>query len=125
ILSVYDVRSGDLLGSARIPSGGYWFGYFVRPDLVRIFANMTAIYEYDTARKTLTATGQLPKPTFRFNHDRTQTLLLTKDLVEIRDSRTGSLQRAIAGPFHSAKFLLDGCVAAVDGALRIFSADGS
>ena len=85
---------------------------------------MTTIYEYDTARKTLIATGQLPKPTFRFNRDWTQILLLTKDFVEIRDARTGAMQRTIAGHFATAKFLRDGRIAAVDGALRIFSADG-
>ena len=131
ILSVYDVGSGDLIGSARIPTGTFWFAYFARPDLVRIFARRdqpTTIFEYDVTAKTLVETGQMPKPAYRFNADRSRTLLVTENALEIRDARTGSVLQSVPGRFWNAKFLRDGRIAAIDHdrtALRIFSADGA
>ena len=96
---------------------------------MRIFDFQTgAIYEFAIARKSLTATGRLPKPAFRFNRDFSRTLLVADNALEIRDARTGSVLQSVPGRFLNAKFLRDGRIAAIDrdrSKMQILSTDGA
>lgn len=133
VLTVYDVATGSSLGSARVP-GERWVGFFVRPDLVRIYggyfgpAAAVPIYEYDVTRKTMSITGELPARPYRFNGDRSLVLIGKSGSVEIHDASTGALRHAVPGRWTAARFLRDGRVAAIGYDRRsvgIFTAEGT
>jgi len=133
IMSLYDVRTAASLGSARIPEGDRFFGRFVGRDLVRIYASKrnegVSIFEYDVQKRALQKTGALPKM-LRFNRDRSLGLLHTKDGYEIRNARTGAVQRSIPARFEAARFLRDGRIAALEesngsSVLRLLNGDGT
>lgn len=137
VLTVYDVASGAALGSARLP-GRSWVGFFMRPDLVRLYAEgaergvpggevPTAVFEFDITRRTISRTGTFPGYVFRFSRDRSVAILGSFEAIEVRDARSGALVHSISGHWTSARFLRDGRVVALDRdrpLLRIWSAGG-
>lgn len=68
LLSVYDLQSKALLGSARIPQASAATLYFVSPDVVRVYATSwptqaaarrdLRIFEFNVAKRQLRQTGQ-------------------------------------------------------------------
>jgi len=137
LLSVYDLGSNASLGSARIPEGRSWFGEFVAPDVIRIYASVEkkfGIFEYDIRKKTLQRTGEMPGFP-RSNRDHSLCVVYShRPSLEIRDARTGSLVASVVpqgdGQMITATFLRDGRIAAVedrqDGSvLRLLSANGA
>jgi ABC-type transport system involved in multi-copper enzyme maturation permease subunit len=141
LLTVYDVRSKASLGSARIPEGKFWFGGFVTPDLVRIYAKIEnpltvgfGIFEYDVRKKTLQRTGEMSGFP-RLSRDRSLCLVYSqRTALEIRDARTGALLTSVApqsnGQIFTATFLRDGRIAAVEdhkegSVVRLLSANGA
>ncbi|HJT18779.1 MAG TPA: hypothetical protein VJ853_15385 [Thermoanaerobaculia bacterium] len=131
ILSVYDTRSGNLLGSARVAAGSqWWFGYFVTPDVVRLLVGEAmkpaSILEYDVRTKTLSRTGQLARASYRTNVDRSRVLVNENEQLAICDAHTGAVLNAIPGKFGAALFLRDGRIVAIgSNALHVFDASGS
>ena len=137
LLSVYDLRSKASLGSARIPEGRSWFGGFVTPNVVRIYAAVDkkfGIFEYDIRKKTLQRTGEMPGFP-RSNRDHSACVVYSnRTSLEIRDARTGSLITLVApqvdGHMITATFLRDGRIAALENrnensVLHLLSASGA
>ncbi len=88
-----------------------------------------SIFEYDVQKRALQKTGALPKM-LRFNRDRSLGLLHTKDGYEIRNARTGAVQRSIPARFAAARFLRDGRIVALEesngsSVLRLLNGDGT
>ncbi len=129
MVTVYDVASGTSLGSARIPAGNYWTGFFVGPDRVRIYAWTEIlfgmqIFEYDVAHHSIVATGASSRQLFRFSPDHTRGLFGIGTIV---DARTGAVVRSISAPH--GRFLRDGRIASTGlengrPVLNVFSEDG-
>ncbi|HEY8133594.1 MAG TPA: ABC transporter permease subunit [Thermoanaerobaculia bacterium] len=137
LLSVYDLGSKSSLGSARIPEGRFWFGDFVTPDVVRIYASTQgqfSIFEYDIRKKTLQRTGEMPGFP-RSNRDHSLCVVYShRPSLEIRDARTGSLIASVVpqgdGEMITATFLRDGRIAALENrkensVLHLLSPNGS
>lgn len=116
ILTVYDVADGRSLGSARIPVAR-WMGFFDAPGQVRLYAiggEVVTAYEYDVQRKSLTETGRLPHPPYRFNRERSLTLMRGQNSIDVRDARTGAVLASMPVTSTGTRFLRDGRIAGVD-----------
>ena len=145
LLSVYDVESGSLVSSARIPGNTWGRGLFLDRDVVRVYTGERvqdeyrwAIFEFDVAARKLRRTGAMPYRVVQFavspdgsrilgHDDRWRKLLLI-------DGQKGTVQRSLLEEAQanveapSASFLSDGRVAAGSGGgpaqLLVFSSDG-
>lgn len=136
ILTVYDLASTNSLGSVRAPAPIQRVT-FPSPDTLRMYAREygrdqtekpVRIFEYSISRRALRQTGELASRTLwlRFNDDGSKVLIkLRSGEMAIADARTGALVTNIPSNGY-AMFLRDGRIVAADqGIVRIFAADGS
>jgi len=140
ILSVYDVATKRSLVSVRLLDSTYVSGFFVTPDLIRLYLNVhdgMKIMELDVPSRALRGTGFVASPkflTFYSNPSGSHMLVRQshEDVLTLNDARTGAAIRTLTTGTHfkTARYLRDGRIAIVDGSdsatvLHILAADGS
>lgn len=131
LITVYDLASRTSVGSVRVPNARWLNPQFVTNDLLRIddFGNSALrVFEFDVARKTLRQTGEAPVSRWRVNPDRTRAMSYWKQPdVTIYDAKTGRLLTSVPIKAVTAKFLMDGRIAAIDdrNVLHLFTPDGA
>ncbi len=144
LVSVYDVHSRALLGSARLPFGDMVRMFFVSPQIVRIYAAVFAtrqvpspdmhIFEFDVATRRVQQTGVIPDNTgwfFTTNADGSLLAMPWHGSFRVLDGRTGAPRATIArGKWAQRVTLLsNGGFATVDlttdAFVRIFDANGA
>ena len=139
-LSVYEVATKRSLVSVRLPDATYRRGFFVTPDVLRVYLNVPngmKIMELDVRSRALRETGFIASPRFViFYPDPSSAHMLVKqvreDLLTLSDARTGAPIRTLASgtQLKAARFLRDGRIALIDGpdsatVLHILAADGT
>ncbi len=108
VVTVYEVASSRALGSFRVPSRFFGWMYFVRPDLVRVYA-AEGVFEYDVAPHALRKMSGAPFPRhLNVSPDGTRALVLG----QLCDART---LQPIGPADPNAHFLADGRLAVVPG----------
>jgi len=108
VVTVYDVDSSRALGSFRVPSKFFGWMFFVRPDLVRVYA-AEGVFEYDVASHALQKVSGAPFPRHLIvSPDGTRALVLG----QLCDART---LQPIGPADPNAHFLADGRLVVVPG----------
>ncbi|HEV2720037.1 MAG TPA: hypothetical protein VG323_08465 [Thermoanaerobaculia bacterium] len=108
VVTVYDTVSSRALGSFRVPSRAFGWIFFVRPDLLRVYA-ADAVYEYDVASHALQKISDAASPRhLQVSPDGTRAIVLG----QLCDART---LQPIGPADPNAHFLADGRVVTVPG----------
>jgi ABC-type transport system involved in multi-copper enzyme maturation permease subunit len=139
-LSVYDVAQKRSLASVLLPETRSVRGFFVSPDVVRLYMNTGAgfqIAEFDVRTRGLRQTGSIASTAYVFNSvDASASRMLVRkfreDVVTLNDARSGAVIATLQNGTHSKMmhFLRDGRIVIVDGpdsaaVLHILSASGA
>ena len=113
VVTVYDVDSGRTLGSFRVPSRFYERMFFVRPDLLRVYAS-EGVFEYDVASRALQKLSGLRYPRYlQVSPDGTRAIAHEAGAPPMLcDGRT---LHPIAPAGANAHFLADGRLVTVPG----------
>jgi ABC-type transport system involved in multi-copper enzyme maturation permease subunit len=140
ILSIYDVAQKRSLASARLPEAHSVRGFFVSPDVIRLYLNTAAglqMAELDVRTRGLRQTGLIASTTFVlvFVDPSASHMLVRKareDVVTLNDARTGAAITTLLNgtQLKMMHFLRDGRIVIVDGpqsatTLHILSASGA
>lgn len=146
-VSVHDISSNALLGSARVPYGDSARMFFVDPNTVRVYVTGLGwknrapyelrIYEFSVASRQLRETGRLGPATqwrlLQVSSDGS-TMIATRQEdrnLLIADGRTGAIRGTIetSSRSNTPALLPDGRIAFVDAAkdvvIRIFDSNGA
>ena len=138
-LSIYDVAQKRSLASVRLPDARNVRGFFLSPDVVRLYINTAAglqIAELDVRTRGLHETGSIAATTFVFVYldpsgSRMLVRKLREDVVTLNDARTGAVITTLLNGAHlkMMHYLRDGRIVIVDGAdsaamLHILSSAG-
>ncbi|MDQ5870682.1 MAG: hypothetical protein M3547_00550, partial [Acidobacteriota bacterium] len=146
LVSVYEIESGRLIGSAPVAAGGQLF--FATPDVVRVYSSANqpreeqrdvVIAEFDLSAKKIETTGRIEAvsgPVFLLGEPSGRRILVHESRqkqIRLHDGRTGSSIAVLSSgesiSSRRAEFLSDGRIAvaeaSADGArLRILGAEG-
>lgn len=146
LVSVYELASGRLIGSAPVAAGGQLF--FATPDVVRVYSSAdrarqekrdVVIAEFDLSAKKIVTTGRIEAvsgPVFLRGEPSGRRILVhesRKKEIRLHDGRTGQTLAVVSSgesiTSRRAEFLSDGRIAVAeagaDGArLKILGAEG-